>query len=355
MNNKPETISTPNWSAYVTGGLLSEKEAGILQYLDWDKAINNMEGIQEIQDVLDRQVSQEVTAYIVYVMKKSVLWKMNPEDGNRFLNILSKIVRKSETGSGRADALWIMSRIVMENSQVIDKRPFFDLCTEILHSLSPEHCIEILDSLALTLQKPPVAQAFSYCRDLQVALMEVLSMISNQPQLHYNALLCLWLVSFESSSMDRILHKANFIPLTIVICRSTAKEKVIRVGAGLWRNLLKNHKVTVLPILIGAKAPEFISLCIKKEYSDPDLNEDLHMIDGELQSALLKLSTFDEYASEVKSGILDWSPPHKSALFWKDNATRLNENNAELLMYHSCLLIIQDACLIAYSDLIQKL
>ena len=42
-------------------------------------------------------------------------------------------------------------------------------------------------------------------------------------------------------------------------------------------------------------------------------------------------SSFDVYASEVRSGRLEWSPVHKSAKFWKENAARLNEKNYELL------------------------
>ena len=42
-------------------------------------------------------------------------------------------------------------------------------------------------------------------------------------------------------------------------------------------------------------------------------------------------SSFDEYASEIKSGKLNWSPPHKSTLFWQDNASKLEENDLELL------------------------
>ena len=42
-------------------------------------------------------------------------------------------------------------------------------------------------------------------------------------------------------------------------------------------------------------------------------------------------SSFDEYASEVRSGRLEWSPVHKSEKFWRENNTRLNEKNYELL------------------------
>lgn len=42
-------------------------------------------------------------------------------------------------------------------------------------------------------------------------------------------------------------------------------------------------------------------------------------------------SSFDEYATEVKSGRLEWSPVHRSSQFWRENAARLNEKKYELL------------------------
>lgn len=44
-------------------------------------------------------------------------------------------------------------------------------------------------------------------------------------------------------------------------------------------------------------------------------------------------STFDEYSSEVKSGVMDWSPCHLSEVFWRQNAQKLSENDYELIRY----------------------
>ena len=38
-------------------------------------------------------------------------------------------------------------------------------------------------------------------------------------------------------------------------------------------------------------------------------------------------TTFDEYADEVKSGILRWSPPHRNPTFWRENARKILEDN----------------------------
>ena len=43
------------------------------------------------------------------------------------------------------------------------------------------------------------------------------------------------------------------------------------------------------------------------------------------------MSTFDEYANEVRSGALTWSPVHRSERFWRENAERLNGNKYELI------------------------
>jgi V-type H+-transporting ATPase subunit H len=34
-------------------------------------------------------------------------------------------------------------------------------------------------------------------------------------------------------------------------------------------------------------------------------------------------TTFDEYAAELRAGHLRWSPPHRSPVFWAENARRI--------------------------------
>lgn len=42
-------------------------------------------------------------------------------------------------------------------------------------------------------------------------------------------------------------------------------------------------------------------------------------------------STYDEYLTELDSGLLRWSPPHTSEEFWSQNADKLNEKNHQQL------------------------
>ena len=42
-------------------------------------------------------------------------------------------------------------------------------------------------------------------------------------------------------------------------------------------------------------------------------------------------TTFDEYAAEVQSGRLRWSPPHRDATFWRENARKILEHDGGAL------------------------
>lgn len=38
-------------------------------------------------------------------------------------------------------------------------------------------------------------------------------------------------------------------------------------------------------------------------------------------------TTFDQYAAEVQSGHLRWSPPHRNPTFWRENARKIIEDS----------------------------
>lgn len=57
-------------------------------------------------------------------------------------------------------------------------------------------------------------------------------------------------------------------------------------------------------------------------------------------------STFEQYASEIETGKLEWSPPHKSDVFWKENAYKLEEHNYQLLRSLARLLSTSNSTLV---------
>ena len=60
-----------------------------------------------------------------------------------------------------------------------------------------------------------------------------------------------------------------------------------------------------------------------RHLSDPDLLEDLDSLSEMMEEYTRTRTTFDEYAAEVSSGHLRWSPPHRNEQFWRENARRI--------------------------------
>lgn len=84
---------------------------------------------------------------------------------------------------------------------------------------------------------------------------------------------------------------------------------------------------TLIASATTARLPGLIQNVKGRHLSDEDLKEDLENIDNMLQEYTKNQTTFDEYADEVNSGHLRWSPPHKNPTFWRDNARKILENN----------------------------
>jgi V-type H+-transporting ATPase subunit H len=62
-----------------------------------------------------------------------------------------------------------------------------------------------------------------------------------------------------------------------------------------------------------------------RHLSDTDLLEDLESLKTMLEDYTKTKTTFDEYVAEVRSGHLRWSPPHRSQVFWAENARKILE------------------------------
>lgn len=132
------------------------------------------------------------------------------------------------------------------------------------------------------------------------------------------------------------MNKFNAIPILASILNDSAKEKVTRIILAVFRNLIekpsepnvaKEHCIA----MVQCKVLKQLSILEQRRFDDEDISGDVEYLSEKLQSSVQDLSSFDEYSTEVKSGRLEWSPVHKSAKFWRENALRLNEKNYDLL------------------------
>jgi V-type H+-transporting ATPase subunit H len=72
-----------------------------------------------------------------------------------------------------------------------------------------------------------------------------------------------------------------------------------------------------------ARLPALLKNLSGRHLTDPDLLSDLQTLTEMLDEYTKTQTTFDEYAAEVYSGHLRWTPPHRNAAFWRENARHI--------------------------------
>lgn len=113
----------------------------------------------------------------------------------------------------------------------------------------------------------------------------------------------------------------------IQLLRVSPKEKVTRLLLATLQNLLSTNKTTLIPAATTARLPALLGNLKGRHLTDPDLLEDLERLKTMLEEFSTSQTTFDEYAAEVRSGHLRWSPPHRNVTFWKENGRKIMEHD----------------------------
>ncbi|CAH0387774.1 unnamed protein product [Bemisia tabaci] len=141
---------------------------------------------------------------------------------------------------------------------------------------------------------------------------------------------CLRLLPFNPKFAQK-MNKLGVIPILADILSDSVREEVTRIILAVFRvkliekpeepNIAKEHCIA----MVQSKVLKQLSILEQWKFDDEDIIEDVHSFDG--------------YASEVKCGRLEWSPVHRSAQFWRENAASLNDHNYELLC---CLVHLLD-------------
>ncbi|KAJ3526602.1 hypothetical protein NM688_g8243 [Phlebia brevispora] len=151
------------------------------------------------------------------------------------------------------------------------------------------------------------------------------------PQMCYQIGFCFWLLTFEQEIAEQLNKKYDIIPLLTDVAKAAVKEKVIRVIIATFRNLVSKAPSQNLPAMLVAQLLPFVKNLSTRKWTDEDIIEDVLYLRDELNARFESLTTYDEYSSELLSGHLSWTPVHESELFWKENATKLNDKDYEQL------------------------
>lgn len=143
---------------------------------------------------------------------------------------------------------------------------------------------------------------------------------------------CFWLWSFVQELASELQHLPGLMEMTVELLKISIKEKVVRVVLALYRNFVHLARQDAVTTFIGHKLPQVIEQSLKQRtFTDDDVKEDLQWLSHQLEQIIQQLTTWDEYLSEVKSGKLEWSPPHVNESFWKRHAAKLTDQQGELV------------------------
>ncbi|CDZ96853.1 Vacuolar H-ATPase V1 sector, subunit H [Phaffia rhodozyma] len=226
--------------------------------------------------------------------------------------------------------------------------PLLSVLANLLQAPSP-HSKEIaLQSLALLLSVTSIRSSIWALEDTSIPVLSSLSKILRSisgaspagqgvvrdanPQVMYWVGFCFWELTFDRQVCEGIDKKLNLVPHLLSLAQSSPKQKVLRITLATFRNLITLAPQVNVPAMLAARVAPFVeSLKGRKLGEDTELEDDLNVLGDVLKEARSNLSTWDEYASEVESGHLAWSPIHESEDFWKENATKLNEKDGKLI------------------------
>ncbi|RJE19432.1 hypothetical protein PHISCL_08235 [Aspergillus sclerotialis] len=151
-------------------------------------------------------------------------------------------------------------------------------------------------------------------------------------QLLYRVLLVMWQLSFEGSLVgDDLQADHEIIQLYTHLLRLSPKEKTTRLLLATLNNLLSSNRTSLLPVAVFIRLPALLTNLAGRHLTDPDLLEDLKSLSDMLDEYTKTQTTFDQYAAELQSGHLRWSPPHRNPTFWKENARRILDEGNGLL------------------------
>lgn len=118
----------------------------------------------------------------------------------------------------------------------------------------------------------------------------------------------------------------DIVLLYIHLLRLSQKEKTTRLILSTLYNLLEKNQSSLLPTAVLARLPAFLQNLGSRHMTDPDLLQDMQSLKDLLDDYTKTKTTFDEYVAEVNSGHLRWSPPHRSQVFWAENARNILEH-----------------------------
>ena len=154
----------------------------------------------------------------------------------------------------------------------------------------------------------------------------------------YELTFCIWALTYECNSSYTIratFARDHAVNSLVDLVSSAPREKVVRVALSALRTLAQCTAETApgpsakkevtgstfLNEMIGCGLMKYIDQMRERQWTDPDIVDDLDVLHKLIHENFKEMSTWDVYLAEVQSGSLEWGFLH-SEKFFKENATK---------------------------------
>ncbi|KAG1049647.1 hypothetical protein G6F43_008036 [Rhizopus delemar] len=354
------------WEGYQRASLMTEEHVELIKSIDKKSASEIQAAMNEKGETyaslilyLLQTLSRPDTIQYICLMTDNILTaneanaayfhSVSTESDLPFRPFLKALEGEDEFMSLEASKLLtLLACSAPEPSSIVDLSTLYQWITEKLTSHQNEVVELVIQELESLLRisnyRLPIWNTQNTIKELVHHLS--INKTSSTPQIQYQIIFCLWLLTFEKDIAAQINEKYDIIPLLVEIAKSAVKEKVIRVSIATLRNLVEKAPAQNLAAMLVSKLLPFTENLSARKWSDSDILEDIDFVKERLQEDFQSLTTFEQYASEIETGKLEWSPPHKSDVFWKENAHKLEEHNYQLLRSLARLLSTSNSTLV---------
>ncbi|KAI9099341.1 armadillo-type protein [Phlyctochytrium arcticum] len=334
------------WEGYQRASIITEDELSHIRQFEKSPSAALYEAGEKYIALflsLVQKLSRTDTIQNILVLIDDVLADI-PDSGNIFFKLAKeksdpmlpfspfiRLFKKDDEYIQLKAAKILVLLAIHPEASSVDLHEFFVWISQQLRSSNPnvaDIAVQLLQSILAIGQ---YRLSFYQTPSAVQGLVDILKKGTPNAQMQYQVIYILWLSTLLPDISKDIQRKYDIIPVLIEIAKGAIKEKVTRVVVATFKNMFVHAPQENLPSMIGNKLLSVCETLIGRKWSDSDITEDLEYLKEELAKSVANLSTWDEYDSEVRSGKLEWSPAHLSEQFWKQNASKMNDRDYELL------------------------
>uniref|UniRef100_A0A0K8T9X0 V-type proton ATPase subunit H n=1 Tax=Lygus hesperus TaxID=30085 RepID=A0A0K8T9X0_LYGHE len=312
-----------NWQSYLQGQMITQEDFNFITAFDRADQATRAKLINEHRGLLAKtflnlleHVSKDLTIQYVLVMIDDML----QEDRSRVEIFREHSTRKKEPVCGQFLNLLngsdgfivnmtatIIAKIACWSPDLMDRADLNFYLTWLKDQLklnNNDYMQSVARCLQLMLRIDDFRAAFISVDGIST-LMSVLSGRVNF-QIQYQLIFCIWVLTFNAKLAER-MNKFSVIPILADILSDSVKEKVTRIILAAFRNLIEKPEDSAISkehciAMVQSKVLKQLSILEQRKFDDEDIVEDVQFLNEKLQASVQDLSSFDEYATEVKTG-----------------------------------------------------